>query len=154
MSTPNAVVVDANILVSICSKEQNTYPIADAAFCDYARDGWDFYAPNVVVAEVLFALCVKFQAGALKGTEYKRAIDIFSDLMQLISTPDNESTLIARAVDIRADDNCKRTSDCLYIAFAEELSKTRVSEIVTFDRGLKSQAAKWAATVSLNLLKA
>lgn len=29
---PNAVVVDANILISICSKEQDTYSIADEAF--------------------------------------------------------------------------------------------------------------------------
>jgi len=152
MSTPNAVVVDANILVSICSKEQKTYPIADAAFSAYARDGWEFYAPNIIVAEVLFALCVKCQSGALTQSEYGQAIDIFTDCMQFVETPDDESSLIKRAVEIRSGYTCKRTSDSFYVAVAEELSKSRVSEIVTFDKGLRSQIAKSAPTVTLNLL--
>lgn len=152
MSTPNAVVVDANILISICSKEQNTYPIADSVFSAYARHGWEFYAPNVVVAEVLFAMCVKCQSGALTQSEYGQAIDIFTDCMQFVGTPDDESSLIKRAAEIRSGYTCKRTSDAFYIAFAEELSRTRISEIVTFDKGLKPQIAKYAPTVTLNLL--
>lgn len=152
MSTPNAVVIDANVLISICSKEQDTYPIADAAFNSYAQNGWEFYAPNIIVAEVLFALCVKLQSGTLTRAEYDQAIEFFSDFMQVISTPDNESAFIKRAVEIRGSYACKRTSDCLYIAFAEELAKTRVSEIVSFDNGIKNQITNHAPTVTLNLL--
>ena len=152
MSTPNTVVIDANILISICSKEQDTYPIADTAFNSYAQSGWEFYAPNIIVAEVLFALCVKMQSGALTQAEYDQAIEFFTDFMQFISTPDNESAFIKRAVEIRGSYVCKRTSDSLYIAFAEELAKTRVSEIVSFDNGIKSQIANNAPTVTLNLL--
>lgn len=152
MSTPNAVVIDANVLVSICSKEQDTYPIADPAFNAYAQNGWEFFAPSVVIAEVLFALCVKLQSSALSQTEYDQAVDFFGDFMQFISTPDDEAALIKRAVEIRGSYVCKRTSDSLYIAFAEELAKTRVVEIVTFDDGMKNQIANYAPTVNLNLL--
>ena len=34
---------------------------------DYASGGWDFYAPNVIVGEVLYVLCQKFQNGFLFG---------------------------------------------------------------------------------------
>lgn len=152
MSTSNSVVVDANVLISICSKEQDTYPIADAAFNTYAQNGWEFYAPSVVVAEVLFALCVKSQSGALTQPEYDQAIEFFVDLMQIISTPSKESSLIQRAVEIRGNYVCKRMSDSLYIALAEDLGKTRVVELLSFDAGLKNQVSKNASAVSLNLL--
>lgn len=152
MSTPNAIVVDANVLIAICSKEQDTYPIANAAFGQYAQSGWEFFAPNIVVAEVLFALCVKRQNGAIDQSEYDRAIELFRDLMQIITTPDDEATLIQRAVEIRRSYDCKRTSDSLYIAFADQLGQTCVSEIVTFDKGFKNQIASGAPAVSLNLL--
>jgi len=51
----------ANILISICSKEQLTYTLADSAFKTYAQNGWEFSAPNVIVAEGKFALCSKFK---------------------------------------------------------------------------------------------
>ncbi len=152
MSTPDAVVTDANILVSICSKEQDTYSIAETAFNSYAQYGSEFFAPNVIVAEVLFALCVKLQTGVLTPSDHDLAIDTFCDLMQIISTPDNEASIVKRAVDIRATYVCKRTSDSLYIAYAEELSRTRLTEIVTFDQGMRNQISSQAPTVTLNLL--
>lgn len=152
MSTPNDIVVDANVLIAICSKEQDTYPLADAAFDQYAQNGWEFLAPNIVVTEVLFALCVKLQSGAITQAEYDQAIELFRDLMQIITTPDNEASLIQRAVEIRGSYDCKRTSDGLYIAFAEELGRTRVAAIVTFDKGFKNQIANAMPAVSLNLL--
>jgi predicted nucleic acid-binding protein len=151
-SNPNAVVIDANILISICSKEQDTFPIADTAFKTYAQNGWEFFAPSVIVAEGMFALCNKFQSGVLTQNEYDEAIEFFIDYMQFISTPSDESALIKRAVEIRGSYVCKRSSDGLYIAFAEELSKTRIAEIVTFDQGMKNQIANYAPTVTLNLL--
>lgn len=101
---------------------------------------------------MLFALCVKRQNGAIDQSEYDRAIELFHDLMQIVTTPDDEATLIQRAVEIRGSYDCKRTSDGLYIAFSEELGRTRISEIVTFDKGFKNQIASAAPTVTLNLL--
>ena len=152
-TNPNAVVVDANILISICSKEQLTYTIADSAFKTYAQNGWEFFAPNVIVAEGMFALCNKLQAGVLTKTGYEQAIDFFVDYMQFIQTPDDEPSLMKRAVEIRGTYGCSRSSDGLYITLAEELSQSRVTEILTFDQGIKNQVANHAPTVVLNLLK-
>ncbi len=151
-TNPNAAVVDANILISICSKEQDTYPIADTAFKNYAKNGWEFFAPSVIVAEGLFALCNKLQDGVLTQTEYDQAIDFYLDYMKFISTPSDESALMKRAVEIRGTYACSRSSDGLYIAYAEELSKSRVTEILTFDKGMKNQISNYAPTVTLNLL--
>jgi predicted nucleic acid-binding protein len=153
MSTVNTVVVDANVIVAICSNERLTNPIAEAAFDSYAQAGWQFAAPSVVIAEVLFALCVKLQTGILTQSEHELAIDSFNDLMQIVSIPGNESSLIKRAVEIRANYQCKRSSDSLYIAYAEWLSRTGIVELLTFDAGIKNQIAKSAPTVKLNLLK-
>jgi hypothetical protein len=64
-NNPDAALVDANILISIFSKEQLTYPIADSAFKSYAQNRWEFFAPAFIVAEGMFALCNKLQAGVL-----------------------------------------------------------------------------------------
>lgn len=152
MSISNAVVIDANILVAICSKEQDTHPVASSVFNSYAQTGYEFFAPNAIISEVLFALCVKLRSGVLIQANYDIAIDTFADLMQMISMPSDESALIKRAVGIRGSYDCKRTSDSLYIAFAEDLAKTRAVELVTFDNGMKNQIANFAPTVALNLL--
>jgi predicted nucleic acid-binding protein len=152
MNKPDAVVVDANILISLCSNEQHTSPLANTAFQTYAQKGWDFFAPNVIVAEGIFALCNKLQAGVLTQTEYERAIDFFVDYMQFIQSPQNESSLIKRAVEIRRNYGCSRSSDGLYIALAEALSQNRVTEILTFDRGMKNQIANFSPNITLNLL--
>lgn len=151
-SNPNAVVVDANILISICSKEQLTYPIADLAFKAYANNGWEFFAPSVIIAEGMFALCNKLQAGVLTQTEYDRAIDFYLDYMQFIQTPNDESALMKRAVEIRGTYGCSRSSDGLYIALAEDLSQSRITEILTFDQGFANQIKNNAPGINLNLL--
>jgi predicted nucleic acid-binding protein len=48
------IIPDANILIALCAKEpkQST---AEKALETYANDGWEFYAPNIIVAEVGFA---------------------------------------------------------------------------------------------------
>ncbi len=151
-SNLNAAIIDANILISICSKEQDTFPIADTAFKNYAKNGWEFFAPSVIVAEGLFALCNKLHDGVLTQTEYDQAIGFYVDYMQIISTPGDESALMKRAVEIRGTYGCSRSSDGLYVAYAEELSKSRVVEILTFDKGMKNQILNFAPTVTLNLL--
>ncbi len=142
MSNPNAAIVDASIIVSIASKEAATYLAAKNAFNSYAQNGWEFFAPNAIVAEVMFALCQKLAAGILTEAEYEQAIESFLDYMTIIATPDDETSLVSRAVEIRKSYGYSRSSDSLYIALAEDLEKTRTVELFTLDKGMTNQAAK------------
>lgn len=152
-SLPNAVVPDANVLVAICSKEALTFQIAKTEFDQYVRDGREFFAPNIIVAEVLYVVCGKLANGILTAQEHEKAVEFFIDLMTAVSPPENgEASLIKRAEEIRESYGCSRASDSLYIALAEGLTKTRQTEILTFDKGFVNQAAKNAPTVQINLL--
>ena len=148
----DAVVIDASILVSMSSNEIGTHLAAEIAFNLYAQNGWEFFAPNVVVAEVLFALCQKFASGILTQSEYEQAIDDFLVLMKNISLEADEKTLVKRAIEIRETYGCSRSSDSLYIALAEDLAKSRTVEILTFDKGMINQAAKNAPSVTIKIL--
>ena len=148
----NAAVIDASILVSISSKEAATYLIAENAFDTYAKSGWEFFAPNVVVGEVMFALCHKLAAGVLTEAEHEKAVESFLNLMKHISTPDDETDLVKRAVEIQSNYGCSRSSDGLYIALAEDLANTRTAELLTFDKGMINQAAKNAPPVRVKVL--
>ncbi len=152
VNNPNAIVVDASILVSIASKEIGTHIIAETAFNNYANNGWEFFAPNVIVGEFMFALCQKFASGILTEAEYEQSIEIFLVLMNNISTQTNDIFLVKRAVEIRETYGCSRSSDSLYIALAEDLSKNRTVELLTFDKGMINQSAKNAPTVTLKFL--
>lgn len=76
----NALVIDANILISICSKE-TTASNAELILEKYAADGWEFYAPNIIVAEVLYILCQKLQNGLINAKNYDQAVENFQDQM-------------------------------------------------------------------------
>jgi len=153
ISLPFAVVTDANILIAICSKEQQTYQIAKDAFDEYARQGAEFFAPNVIVAEVLFVLCRKLDAKILTEAEHEKAVGFFQDYLTIISlSPDGEAALIKRSEEIRSGYGCSQTSDGLYTALAEELAKNRPTEFLTFDAGFTNQVAKNVPSVKVNLL--
>ena len=150
---PSAVVPDANILIALCSKENLTFQSAEKAFEAYSENGWEFFAPNIIVAEVIYVLCQKLSQGVLNDTEYKQAVEIFENQMTAISQPENgDASLIKRAVEIQEGYGCSRASDSLYIALAEELMKTRPTELLTFDKGFVNQTAKNAPLVKVNLL--
>ena len=152
--TSNAVVVDANILISLCTKETLTFQTAENAFTNYVKNGWEFFAPNVIVAEVIYVLCQKHSNGILTSIEHEEAVEFFENYMTAISPPENgEESLIKRAEEIRETYGCSRASDSLYIALAEELTKTRTTELLTFDVGFANQISKNAPTVQINLLK-
>ncbi|CAN5259418.1 hypothetical protein BH20ACI1_BH20ACI1_12980 [soil metagenome] len=151
-NNPDASVIDASILVSIASKEAGTFLAAKNAFDIYAMNGWEFFAPSVIISEVMFALCQKLVAGILTESEYEQAVESFLDYMTFIETPDDESSLVKRAVEIRENYGCSRSSDSLYIALAEDLAKTRKVELLTFDKGMVNQAAKNAPTVLMKVL--
>lgn len=148
----HAAVIDASILVSIASKETPTHLPAEAAFKAYSQNGWEFFAPNVIVPEVMFALCQKLTGELLTGPEYEQAVESFLDYMTIISTRDDGTDLVKRAIEIREGYGCSRSSDGLYIALAEDLAKTRTVELFTLDRGMVNQAAKNAPSVVVKVL--
>lgn len=55
-SSPGSVVIDANVLIAICAREKDKFDKAQDALNDYARSGWLFYGPGVVIGEVLYVL--------------------------------------------------------------------------------------------------
>ena len=153
MSSLFAVVSDANVLIALCAREADKIQTAENAFKDYINQGYEFFAPSVLVAEVIFVLCNKLMDGSLSQAEYEKSIKAFKYYLGFISlSPNGEAALLDRAVEIRDGYGCSRSSDGLYIALAEKLNKTYDTEIVTFDKGFINQAAKNAATVKVNLL--
>ena len=149
----SAVVIDANVLLAICAREKDKYQTAKDAIEDYAANGWTFYAPSVIVAEVLYVLCNKHQNHLLTDTEYQEAIEGFREQMSaILSAPDGEASLIVRAVEIRSSYGCSRSSDSIYIALAEELERTFAVEFLTFDKALTNQVTKNAPSVRVNVL--
>ncbi len=151
-NTPGAAVVDASVFTSLCAKE-TTHATAAQALAGYAFKGWSFHTPNVVVAEVLFALCRKLNNGELTPLAYEEAVQNFQDQMVAVSTPPlGDAAFIKRAVDIQKGYGCSRSADSIYIALAEKLAQSVPVEIVTFDKDMVNQAAKNARAVTINLL--
>jgi predicted nucleic acid-binding protein len=66
MSAPSnpqgSVVIDANVLIAICSKEAGRHIKAEDRLKHYGQQGWHLYAPGVIVAETLYVLCGKYQS--------------------------------------------------------------------------------------------
>lgn len=149
-SNPNVLIIDASLMISVCSKEP-TAATVESELENYALNGWEFFAPNIMIAEVLHILCQKLQNGLLTPKSYDEAIENFQDQMKSIETPD-DAQLIKRAKEIQETYGCSRSSDSLYIALAEDLAKTRAVELLTFDKGMLNQAAKNAPTVTVKVL--
>lgn len=156
MSQPSkkgAVVIDANVSIAICAKEQNMRATAENALADYSAKGWAFYAPSIIVSEVMYVLCQKLQDGLLTPALYEKAVENFRDqAINLLPPPSGEASLIKRAKEIRQGYGCSCSSDSLYIALAEELAISGNAEILTFDKGFINQVANSAPTVNVNLL--
>lgn len=148
----DAVVIDANVLIGICTKETKE-PTARTALADYITRKWKFYAPNAIIPEFLHIACKKLDDGQLTEIQYEKAIEDFNDYMAVIlTTPNGDTALIKRASEIRTGYGCSRTSDAIYIALAEELSQNGSVELLTFDVGMVNQVAKNAPSVTVNLL--
>ncbi len=153
-NSPGAVVIDSNVLISICSKESSRVT-ADQALADYAAKQWPFYAPGVIVSEVLFVLCRKRSDGSLSAAEYDEGIEILKDqLTVILPPPRGDASLVQRAREIQSGYSCLHSADCLYVALAEELAASGAAEFVTFDKRVVNVAAKNAPMVKVNLLPA
>ena len=57
------LIVDASVMVAVCTRETGRLERAAAMLVDHARLGGSFFAPGVLFAEVLFALCDDLGAG-------------------------------------------------------------------------------------------
>ncbi len=149
----NIVVVDASVMIAICAKEHDKQVTAKEALEDYVARGWAFYAPSVIVAEVMYILCLKLQDGLLTPALYEKAVENFhNQVINFLSPPNGEASLIKRAKEIRQGYGCSRSADGLYIALAEELALSSSVELLTFDKGFVNQVSKNAPTVKVNLL--
>ena len=151
-SNLGAVVVDANVFISLCAKEPSQTTAAHA-LADYATKGFSFHVPNAVVTEVLYVLCVKHANGLLTAIAYEEAIQNFQDQMAAMTLPpQGDAHFIQRATEMQQGYGCSHSADCLYLALAEELATNTPTELLTFDKGFINQAAKNAPTVTVNLL--
>lgn len=136
-----AVVLDASLVIGLCAKESNKYAAAKAQLETYAQDGWELFAPGVLIGEVLYVLCKKRIEGLLDVSGYASAIASFTALARAIKPPPNgDLSLIDRAEAIRGAYGCSKTADAVYLALAEELKASRQAEFVTFDYKIKNQA--------------
>lgn len=151
-SNVGAVVIDANVLISVCSKEP-TWQTAENALNDYATKNWAFYAPGAILTEVLFVLCKKHQDGLLTNAEHEEAVKVFNDYMQGIRpSPQGDIGFILRSEEIRKGYSCLHSADAFYLALGEELAKNGPVEFVTFDKRVVNVAANNAPSVKVNLL--
>ncbi|MGQ0541749.1 MAG: type II toxin-antitoxin system VapC family toxin [Blastocatellia bacterium] len=149
----DAIVVDANVLISISSREDLTYQKAEQLIHENAEKGSVFCAPNIIVAEVLNVLCRKFADGLITKDEHLAAVEAFNELASAIVTPeDGDAALVPNAERIRSSYGCSRTADSLYLAYAEQLAKTRRVELLTLDAGMVNHASKCSPTVSVNMI--
>lgn len=151
-NSPGSVVIDANVLLAICTREPKE-TTARTALLDYATRNWTFHAPGVISGEFLFIICQKLLGGVLTQGDYDKAVEDFGDYMRVIlPPPGGEAALMLRAKEIQSGYGCSRSTDSLYIALAEELLMSGLAELLTFDAGIVNQVAKNAPTVKVNLL--
>ena len=100
-SSPGIVVVDANIFIAICSREPSE-ATARAALSDYSERNFGFYAPSVILAEFLFALCRKLQDGIIDANSHKKALEDFNSsfLPAILPPPNGDESLLLRAEEV------------------------------------------------------
>jgi len=137
-----SVVIDASVAIALCAKEADKLANAEAKMKEYAKNGCAFYAPGVIIAECLFVFCNKLAAGKLTAAEHNSAVlNLATLMMQIQPPPTGDKSLVKRAEEIRGALACKRSADGIYLALAEELQRAANTEVVTFDGGMRAQAA-------------
>jgi predicted nucleic acid-binding protein len=152
-TSPEAIVLDANAVIAFCTKEAGRYEKIKAYFEYHTSGGSLFYAPGVMIAESLYVFCRKLTESKITQSDHSIAVRALELLVENILPPlDGESTLIAPAERIRASLGCSHSADGLYIALAEQMTKSGTAEIVTFDQGLQKQASANAPLVKVTVL--
>jgi len=153
-SSAGALVLDANVVIAISSKETGRDALATTEITNYVNSGYRLYSPGVIVAETLYVLCRKKTNGSLSLSDYATAIATFERVMaSVMPPPDGDISLIQRAEQIGSGYGCSRSADGIYIALAEQLTATGPTELFTFDRGCANQAAANAPRVTVKVLR-
>ena len=152
-NSTDAVVIDANVLIALCAQEADKYAVAKAAIEQRAQSGSQFFAPGVIVAETLFALCRKLMDGTLTLADHAKAVQSLHVRMTAILPPVNgDGALVERAEFMRGTYGCSRSADGLYLALAETLTQTGSAELITFDIALAAQASVLLPSLTVCLL--
>ncbi len=148
-----AAVIDASVMTALCAKEPETYSVALAQMRSYVQEGRQAFGPGVLFAETLFGLCRKLASGLLTPDQHVLAVRHLVVRARGIRPPPNgDGGLVERAEQIRGTYGCSRSAVGLYIALAEQLTRSQPTELVTFDAQMQSQAASAAPTVTVRLL--
>lgn len=148
-----AVVLDASVVVSLTAKEANTAAKVSVEIARYSANGYQFFAPGVLVGEVLYVLCGKLNDGSLSPIDHAQAIQDFSILMgSILPPPGGDAVLILRAETIRGSYTCRRSADGIYIALVEELAQTRTTILLTLDAEMPKQAKSRAPAVTVQVI--
>ena len=147
------LVIDANVLIAIALKEAGRVTLASAEIAAYAAKSYIAFVPGVLVSEFLYVVCQKFQAGSLSALDHAIGIQAFQVITGSFSSlSGGDLPLVGRANQISAGYGCSRSADAIYIALAEELAKTGPTTLLTFDRGVQTQAKIHAPGVTVHLL--
>jgi predicted nucleic acid-binding protein len=147
------LVVDASVMVAVCAREQQRYERAEALLDAHADREGTLYAPGVLVAEVLFALCRKLRDGEATPDQYRDSVEAFQAYaLAVLPPPGGDADLIARAEVLRGNFGCSYSADSLYLALTEMLAQTVPAELITFDAGLQRQAMVMAPGLNVRLL--
>lgn len=153
MPDPGALVLDANIVIALACVEPGRDVLVMAEIAHYATLGYRLFAPGVLIAETLYILCGKLRSGSLTPADYITAVATFRrTMMTVLSPPNGDTALIQRAEQIGNGYGCSRSADSIYIALAEELTLTRPTILLTFDREMPKQVARKAPSVTVKLL--
>jgi predicted nucleic acid-binding protein len=153
ISNPPGLIIDANVLIALCSREVDKYAVADAELTRYAQAGYLFYAPGVIVAECLYILCKKLMDGSFSSSDHAAAVaDLCSYMGMVLPPPNGDRMLVARAEQIWSGYGCSRSADGLYLALAEDVATMGPAELLAFDAQLPNQAKSNAPSVVIRLL--
>ena len=152
-SSPGAVVLDANVVIALASREVGRATLVATELARYGKMGHQLFAPGVISAETLYVLCGKLSSGALSPTNYAAAVVAFQRTMTTVQPPPSgDVALISRAEQISNGYGCSRSADGIYIALAEELQQSVETVLLTFDQSMPNQAANKAPSVTVQLL--
>jgi len=152
-SSPASVVVDASFLIALSAKEPGREARAHAHLAAYGAGGSQLYAPGVLVAECLYVLCKKLEAGLLTASQHHQAVlSLETYAGTIASPPGGEGPLVLRAEQLRGSYSCRRSADSLYLALAEALAASGTVELVTFDAGIQNQAAAARLVIAVRVL--
>jgi predicted nucleic acid-binding protein len=141
------------VLVALCAKEPHRYETAHSALADRIGQGCTLYAPHLIVMEVLYVLCRRRESGALTPGDHDDAVaNLVSAMSAVVLPAQGDVVFVERAEELREGYGCSRSADSLYLALAESLAREGAVELLTYDGGLRTQAARWVPSLAVTVL--